>query len=76
MRTETKSPSPAKAAALDTPAAAFYLGVSASWLAKLRHYGGGPEYLKLGRRVVYKPGALDAWADQGVRASTSDERAA
>ena len=33
--------------------AASFLGVSKSFLDKLRHYGSGPHYLKLGRRVVY-----------------------
>jgi predicted DNA-binding transcriptional regulator AlpA len=33
--------------------AANFLGLSASWLAKLRLSGEGPLYLKVGRRVRY-----------------------
>ncbi len=55
-----------------TPEAAHYLKVSRQWLEKLRTYGGGPPYTKLGRRVVYKRSDLDRWAQAGTRTSTSD----
>jgi hypothetical protein len=42
-------------------AAADYCQVSKSTLNKLRCYGGGPLYLKLGRRVVYDRLDLDQW---------------
>ena len=32
----------------------------------------GPRYSKLGGRVVYRLEDLQAWADRGVKASTSD----
>jgi predicted DNA-binding transcriptional regulator AlpA len=54
-------------------AAARYAGLSASTLNKLRVYGGGPSYLKLGRRVVYDRNDLDAWLAGMRRASTSDQ---
>jgi predicted DNA-binding transcriptional regulator AlpA len=59
-------------AVLKTPEAADYCGSSASTLEKLRIYGGGPMFAKLGRRIVYKVADLDAWLDQNRRRSTSD----
>lgn len=56
---------------LDTEGAARRLGLSASTLEKLRCLGGGPAYLKLGRRVVYEPTDLDAWKAARRTLSTS-----
>jgi predicted DNA-binding transcriptional regulator AlpA len=53
-------------------AAADYVGLSASTLNKLRVFGGGPVFLKLGRRVAYDVGDLDAWLAARRRRSTSD----
>ena len=61
---------------LAAPAAAAYCGSSESTFAKLRLYGGGPVYVKLGRRVVYDPADLDHWLASHRRASTSEEEAA
>lgn len=52
--------------------AANYLGLSSSTLNKLRVFGGGPIFLKLGRRVVYDKTDLDAWLAHRRRRSTSD----
>lgn len=41
--------------------AANYVGVSKSLLDKLRCYGGGPVYAKLGASVIYGTADLDAW---------------
>ncbi len=57
---------------LRTPEAARFLGLSARTLEKHRVYGTGPTYRKLGGRVVYAPEDLQAWAERGTRASTSD----
>lgn len=57
---------------LRTPDAALLLGLSARTLEKHRCFGTGPVYRKLGGRVVYRVEDLVAWADQGVRHSTSD----
>ena len=57
---------------VDTPAAAKYLKLSASTLEKWRVMGGGPRYLKLGRRVVYSIDALDAWLRERECGSTSE----
>ena len=50
--------------------AAAYCRSSASTFAKLRLYGGGPRFVKLGRRVVYDPADLDAWLTAHRQSST------
>ena len=57
---------------LSTPEAADYLGVSVSFLNKLRITGGGPSYVKLGRRVLYPKADLDSWLEACRRRSTSE----
>ena len=57
---------------LRTPEAARFLGLSGRTLEKHRTYGTGPAYRKLGGRVVYAIDDLQAWADRGQKASTSD----
>lgn len=57
---------------LRTVDAAEYCGSSASTFEKLRLYGGGPVYSKIGRRVVYRLDDLDAWLASNRRHSTSD----
>lgn len=52
--------------------AAARLGVSASWLNKLRVRGGGPKFIKLGRRVIYGEAELIEWAANHRHSSTSD----
>lgn len=47
-------------------------------LAKLGCIGGGPEFRKMGRLVLYEPEALDRWALSKIsapRKSTSDRAA-
>lgn len=53
-------------------AASERVGLSVSTLNKLRVFGGGPVFLKLGRRVAYDVSDLDAWLDSKRRRSTSD----
>jgi hypothetical protein len=53
--------------------AAAYLGLASSTLAKLRCRGGGPAFLKLGRRVVYDQHDLDDWLDARRRLNTSQK---
>ena len=57
---------------LRTPEAGRFLGLSGRTLEKHRVYGTGPRYRKIGGRVVYALDDLKAWADQGLRTSTSD----
>ena len=63
---------PSTTAGRNTRQAADYLGISESWLTKLRCVGGGPKYLKLGRRVLYRDADLDEWRAQYLVSSTSD----
>ena len=59
---------------LRAPAAAEYLGLSASTLAKMRLRGDGPIYSKAGPRVVvYDIADLESWLTARRRRSTSDE---
>jgi predicted DNA-binding transcriptional regulator AlpA len=59
---------------LRAPAAAAYLGLSQSTLAKMRIRGDGPAYHKIGPRVVaYSIEDLDVWLKTGRRLSTSDQ---
>lgn len=39
----------------------FGVSVSTNTLAKYATVGGGPEYLKFGKRVLYASTALDSW---------------
>lgn len=52
--------------------AAKYTGLSVSTLNKLRVFGGGPVFLKLGRRVAYDVADLERWLETKRRRSTSD----
>lgn len=56
---------------LNTAEAAHRLGVSASYLNKLRLTGGGPVFVKLGAKVVYDLADLTAWVSARRRTSTS-----
>lgn len=55
--------------------AAEYCGVSKSLLDKLRCYGGGPAYAKLGASVIYSTDDLDAWLVANRRADNNNEMA-
>ena len=58
---------------LTTKEAASYLRLSKSYLDKLRVYGGGPEFIRLGqRKIVYAKSDLDAWAGSRRFRSTSE----
>lgn len=52
--------------------AAQMLGLSTSLLNKARVYGGGPPYLKIGRRVLYEVAELENWLASKRRGSTSE----
>ena len=50
---------------LRTPAAADYVGLSASTLEKMRLSSAGPEFVRLGGRAVgYDVRDLDEWLDE------------
>lgn len=44
-------------------AAASRIGTTEGTLATWRYLGKGPKYIKIGRRVVYRPADLDAWLE-------------
>jgi predicted DNA-binding transcriptional regulator AlpA len=51
---------------------AHYTRVALSTLAKLRCWGGGPPYLKLGRKIGYQRADVDEWLASRRARSTSD----
>jgi predicted DNA-binding transcriptional regulator AlpA len=57
---------------MDTAEAATYTGLTSSTLTKKRVFGGGPKYIKAGKRVIYDRSDLDAWMASLKRASTSE----
>lgn len=57
---------------LDTFSAAAYLSLGKSTLDKFRVTGGGPRFIKIGRRVLYDPADCDEWVAQRKFASTSE----
>lgn len=60
---------------LDTTAAARYIGLSGALLEKLRHYGGGPLYIKAGRRILrYRISDIDAWMAARTAREVADYR--
>jgi Helix-turn-helix domain len=46
---------------LDVQAAARFTGIALATLAKMRCMGGGPPFVKAGRRVLYRRGDVIAW---------------
>jgi predicted DNA-binding transcriptional regulator AlpA len=50
---------------------AEFLGVSCSYLNKLRVYGDGPAFIKIGARVVYDFQDVEAWVEARKCISTS-----
>jgi len=60
-------------AALSTVQAATYTGLAAATLEGLRCRGGGPRFVRYGRKAVrYRVADLDAWIDERTVASTSE----
>jgi predicted DNA-binding transcriptional regulator AlpA len=57
---------------LRTPEAGRFLGLSGRTLEKHRTYGTGPQYRKVGGRVIYAVADLQAWADRGRQVSTAE----
>jgi len=58
---------------LRTPDAAQYLGLTASTLEKMRLFGNGPRFVRLGLRAVgYAISDLDSFIEARRRDSTSD----
>ena len=55
--------------AIDTPAAARYMGISQEFLRQARIYGNrdgrtpGPPFIRIGRKVMYLVDDLDRWLE-------------
>lgn len=64
---------PLPSANLVTKAAARFLGVSHRTLEDWRLRGGGPRFIKLGRRVVYTMSDLLEFVDGCRRSNTGQE---
>lgn len=45
-------------------------GVTTQYLGILRHRGGGPVYVKLGRKIFYRKSDVDAWILAGLHTRT------
>lgn len=61
---------------LDTEQAAAHIGFAPNSLEKMRTYGTGPKFVKIGRAVRYRPEDLAEYIDARVRTSTSEREAA
>lgn len=60
---------------LDTKGAALFLGVSESWLNKLRvlNPAQSPRFIKAGRRVLYRLSDLRDWQDQRMHGGGGED---
>jgi hypothetical protein len=45
-------------------------GFGPQYWSHLRHYGGGPVYVKLGRKVVYRRADVEAWIESNLHTRT------
>jgi hypothetical protein len=52
--------------------AASYANLSVAYFNKLRRVGGGPPFLKIGSRIIYRLSDLNDWLTAHRRVSTSD----
>ena len=69
---EPRSPIGEAPEVLDVRRASHIVGLSPSTLNTLRSRGGGPPYVKMGRRVFYRVKDLRAWRDARLRSSTAE----
>jgi len=56
---------------LTTEQAAKYLNFTTGWLAKMRVQGGGPKWIRLGRKARYHITDLENWIGEHRVSSTS-----
>ena len=61
-----------KAQSIGVNAAALRMGVSISLLTGLRREGRGPNFVRLGGRIVYDIDDLDQWAESQKRTALTD----
>lgn len=57
---------------LTTDQAAQRLHMSKGGLANMRSYGGGPRYMKIGRRVLYPVDEIERWERMHLRSNTGE----
>ncbi len=57
---------------LTTAQAAFYIGLSARTLERMRRNDGGPRFRRHGRYVRYHIADLDAWSESRSRTRTKE----
>ena len=57
---------------LDAPTLARTLRIAPQTLARWRTEGQGPEWIRVGRRVLYSPKEVERWLSSRRRRSTSD----
>lgn len=57
---------------IDTADAATMIGLKKTTLQTYRSRGGGPRFVKAGRRVLYKLEELRAWMDARLVTNTSE----
>lgn len=57
---------------VDTEGASRLSGLAISTLENLRYLGGGPRFIKLGRKVLYDPADIRIWLDAHKVSSTSE----
>ncbi len=50
----------------------LYVPIAAQTLAKLAVVGGGPPYVRVGRRAAYRAGDLKGWLSERSRTNTSN----
>lgn len=55
---------------LNVKQAAEHVGLSVSQMNKMRCFGGGPGFMKLGRAIRYSVEDLNAWMEARKRVST------
>jgi hypothetical protein len=60
---------------LNITAASRFTGLRAATLAKMRCMGGGPVFVKAGRRVLYRRGDLIAWLSARRVRNTTEAQA-
>lgn len=45
-------------------------GTSGSFWSQRRYMGNGPQFIKLGRKVFYRPQDVDLWISENARSRT------
>jgi predicted DNA-binding transcriptional regulator AlpA len=47
-----------------------YIGIQRQTLARWRHEGFGPQWVRMGRRIFYRSSDLRAWVESRIRHNT------